>query len=409
MSDPLLNWLFLDLNSYFASVEQELRPELRGRPVAIIPVAAETTCCIAVSYEARRYGVRTGVSVAKARELCPKIVLVEGRPKVYVMMHHRILAAVGRCLPVHTVLSCDELICCLVGTERAVPRAIELAAEVKASIRHHAGATLRCSIGLAPNRALAKIAAEMQKPDGLTVIERSDLPQALYRLELADISGIGRRMERRLRAAGISTVRELCALGRDRFHVLWGSVLGDRLWLELRGEDLPLPPERARQTISRQHILSPELRTLEGCRATALKMLQDCVRRMRRHGLQAGGVGVAIYYLHHDHVFEADCRISFCGEGITLQQHLLPLLAGAPNGTPQSLCVFLTHLAAGGPLELFAASPQMEKRVAAADAMERVHRKFGQGAVYLGSVHNVRGAAPARISFGPPPPLEEFR
>ncbi len=404
----MLHWLFLDLNSYFASVEQELRPGLRGRAVAIVPVKAETTCCIAVSYEARAYGVRTGVSVATARTLCPHIELVEARPKIYVQMHHRILAAVERCLPVEAVLSCDEFICRLAGAQRHAPRALELAAEVKASVRRHAGETLRCSIGLGPNRALAKIAAEMQKPDGLTVLERGDLPEALYRLELADISGIGRRMERRLRSAGVSTVRELCALSRERFAALWGGVLGDRLWLELRGEDLPAVAVNARQTISRQHILPPALRTPDGCRATALKMLGDCVRRMRRHGLRAGGLGLVVYYRHHEYVFEADCRIPPCGEGITLQEHFLPLLAGAPNGPPQSLCVFLTHLAEGGQAELFPPSPQAQRRAAAVGAMEQLHRKFGKEAVYLGSTHGARDAAPGRISFGPPPPLEEF-
>ena len=408
MSIPHVQWLFLDLNSYFASVEQELRPELRGRPIAIVPVEAETTCCIAVSYEARAFGLRTGVSVQKARELCPGIELVEGRPKTYVEMHHRILAAVGQVLPVDAVLSCDEFVCRLAGTQQQAPRALELAAQIKNSIRKHAGGTLRCSIGLGPNRALAKIAAEMQKPDGLMLIARNDLPHVLYRLELADISGIGKRMEKRLRAAGIHSVRELMDLSRERFAALWGSVLGDRLWLELRGEDLPAPEARPRQTISRQHILPPPLRSPEGCRAVALKMLEDCVRRMRRHGLEAGGLGLAIYYLHHDHVFEAHCNIPPCGEGITMQEQFLPLLAGAPNGVMQSVCVFLSQLQSPGQTQLFPPSPQAQTRAAAAEVMETMRGRFGKHAVYLGSVHAARDAAPARISFGPPPSLDEF-
>ncbi len=197
-----VNWLYLDLNSYFASVEQEVRAELRGRPLAIVPVTAETTCCIAVSYEARSYGVSTGVSVAEARRLCPQIELVEARPKLYVQMHHRILAAIEECLPVHAVLSCDEFAFQLTGSQCAVPRAIELAVELKQRIRQRVGATLRCSIGIGPNRLLAKIAAGLQKPDGLVAIERRHLPDALGSLELSDIPGMGRRMETAAAAGG---------------------------------------------------------------------------------------------------------------------------------------------------------------------------------------------------------------
>lgn len=402
-----LSWLFLDLNSYFASVEQELRPELRGRPIAIVPVKAETTCCIAASYEARAYGIRTGCAVRSARSLCPHIELVEARPKLYVEMHHRIVAAIEACVPIEAVLSCDEFICKLVGSQRFASKAVPLAAAVKASIRARAGATLRCSIGLGPSRLLAKIAAEMQKPDGLMLIERRNLPEALYCLKLSDIPGVGERMEGRLRRAGVNSVRELCALSRERVGRLWGSVVGERLWLELHGEDLPPAATRPLQTISRQHILPPEMRTPEGCRGVALKLLHDCVRRMRRQGMGAGGLGLAVFYLQHEHAFEAHRPIPFSKEVLTLQEHFSPLLAGVPRQTAQSVCVFLTHLEAEPTAELFP-SPQNEKRAALAGAMEKVHSRFGKNAVFLGSVHGTREAAPARISFGPPPPLEEF-
>src|SRR5579863_6219091 len=93
-SEVLLNWLFVDLNSYFASVEQQERPELRGKPVAVVPAMVDTTCCIAASYEAKAFGVRTGTIVADARRMCPEIVLVEGRHELYVQYHHKVVEAV---------------------------------------------------------------------------------------------------------------------------------------------------------------------------------------------------------------------------------------------------------------------------------------------------------------------------
>ena len=99
-SGPCLNWLFVDLNSYFASVEQQDRPELRGKPVGVVPMMADTTCCIAASYEAKAHGVKTGTIVADAKRMCPNIILVEARHEIYVDYHHRVIEAVETCVPV---------------------------------------------------------------------------------------------------------------------------------------------------------------------------------------------------------------------------------------------------------------------------------------------------------------------
>ncbi len=167
---PLLNWLFVDLNSYFASVEQEIRPELRGRPVGIVPMMADTTVCIAASYEAKACGVKTGTVVADAKRMCPGLVLVEARHEIYVDYHHRIVEAVESCLPVTAVLSIDEMACRLMGRERPLLAAMELGRKVKARIRERVGPMLRSSVGLATNRYLAKVASDMEKPDGLVAL-----------------------------------------------------------------------------------------------------------------------------------------------------------------------------------------------------------------------------------------------
>jgi DNA polymerase-4 len=151
-----LNWLFVDLNSYFASVEQDARPELRGCPIAVVPMMADTTVCIAASYEAKAHGVRTGTTVGDAKRMCPGLVLVEARHELYVEYHHRIVEAVESCLPVTAVLSIDEMACRLMGRERPLLAAMDLGRQVKARIRERVGPMLRSSVGLATNRYLAK-------------------------------------------------------------------------------------------------------------------------------------------------------------------------------------------------------------------------------------------------------------
>src|SRR6185436_697897 len=157
-------------------------------------------------------GIKTGTLVRDARRLCPDIQLVEARTTLYVTTHHKIVEAVESCLPVTSVLSIDEMVCELRGPDREPTAALAICRDIKMAIRQRVGAFMKCSIGLGPNRLLAKLAADLQKPDGLTTIRREELPERLFSLRLTDFSGIGRRMEARLRKGGITTVEQLCRL-----------------------------------------------------------------------------------------------------------------------------------------------------------------------------------------------------
>src|ERR1017187_7457416 len=126
-----LRILYVDFNSYFASVEQQLRPRLRGRPLGVLPVMTESTCCIAASYEAKAFGIKTGTMVREAKKRCPDMVFVEARPALYVQKHHELVAAVESCTPVGKVLSIDEMACPLMGSEQQRSKALALAQRIK--------------------------------------------------------------------------------------------------------------------------------------------------------------------------------------------------------------------------------------------------------------------------------------
>ena len=230
-------FLHIDLNSFFASVEQQLHPEYRGRPLAVVPTKADTTCCIAASYEAKALGIKTGTQVGEAKRICPEIVLIEGDHADYAKYSKAIADAVELCCPVAHTPSIDEMVCELMGREQEPPRARKIALEIKQSIYKNVGVALRCSIGMAPNRYLAKIASDMQKPDGLIGLLPSQLPRAIAHLELRDLPGVGARTEVRLNKKGITTMEQLLALDRAGMHKLWDSVWGDRLYHWLRGEE----------------------------------------------------------------------------------------------------------------------------------------------------------------------------
>ena len=418
---PAVDWLFLDLNSYFASVEQQERPELRGKPMAVVPLITPNTVCIAASYEAKAHGVKTGTRVKDAQAICPGIALVEGRPQIYAAYHRAIFAAVERCLPVTTVMSIDEAACRLVGLERMLPNAQAIALSVKAAIRE-VGDTLRCSIGLAPNRLLAKVAADMQKPDGLTVLLAKDLPQALFGLKPGDLPGVGLHTQEKLAAAGVHTMEQFCALSSADLRRVFGSVAGARMWHLVRGSDFH-EPESQRKSLGKQHVLAPELRTRAGAYSVSQKLLHTAATEVRHLNLWASGIGVAINFLDAPRggakgrargpwvnapSWKAKRQVASCRDIFTLQGHLAEIWKACPEGAPILVHVWLFGLVPDDQHSLSLFDGDTTKREQACAAMDALNQRFGAKAVYPGGVHAVRDAAPTRIPFSGIPGPEKF-
>lgn len=423
-AEPCVNWLFVDLNSYFASVEQEVRPELRGRPVGVVPMMADTTCCIAASYEAKAFGVKTGTIVADAKRMCPDIVLVEGRHDIYVKYHHRIVEVVESCVPVTAVCSIDEMACRLIGRERPLMAALALGRKVKAAIREQVGPMLRSSVGLATNRFLAKIASDMEKPDGLVALPLDILPQALGQLTLRDLPGIGARTEKRLNAKGIETMAQLLALDCAQFGELWGSVWGDRMWHWLRGEDFGLAENEHQKSISHSHVLAPEMRTAEKAWAVAHKLLHKAAMRLRTANLWASGIGLAIGFSVPrgqqapvsrfgvpTRGWHSDLKLSECQDNQTLIAALSRLWASRPAGaefdTPYFVGVQLTGLVPDRlhSLNLFDALEETEGRTRLLAAMDALNHKYGANTLAPAAILTAFKAAPTRIAFNSIPDL----
>ncbi|MBB4039156.1 DNA polymerase-4 [Microvirga flocculans] len=279
-----LERLYVDFDSFFASAEQHLQPHLRGRPVGVIPVDSEHTGLIAVSREAKALGIKRGAFVRDARKACPGLVLVTARHEVYVELHRAIVETIETVLPVKAVCSIDEMVCALLPSEGA--RAIEIGRQVKEVIASRIGPTLTCSVGLGPNDLLAKIAAEMEKPDGLVALHPADLPGRLLSLELTDIPGIARGNAARLARAGIGDMAALWSLQPKELRRLWGSVEGERLWMGLHGYTVERPETR-RRMFGHGRVLPADWRSLNGAYAAARVLLAKASARMRRAGFAA--------------------------------------------------------------------------------------------------------------------------
>lgn len=402
-----LRTLYVDFNSYFASVEQQLRPKLRGRPLGVLPVMAETTCCIAASYEAKAFGIKTGTPVREARKRCPDMVFVEARPAIYVQKHHELVAAVESCTPVGKVLSIDEMACPLMGCERQRNKALALATRIKHTIASQVGEQLRCSIGIAPNTFLAKIASNMQKPDGCTLIEQGDLPDILHRLELRAIPGLGRATEQRLVRRRITTMRQLLALNADQLQAAWGSIEGRRLYAKLRGEEPP-GGEHVRASVGHSHVMPPGLRTPQGAHSVLHRLLQKAAMRLRSYALITGALHVYVKYEDRT-AWHDDIRFDPSADTLSLMQALERLWTRRPpnKAAPMAVGVSLGALVAQTQQSrsLFDEPGRLghDRLNAVIDA---VNLRYGRNTLYFGGAHQALSAAPLRIAFQHIPDLE---
>lgn len=403
-----LRALYVDFNSYFASVEQQRRAELRGQPVAVLPMIADTTCCIAASYEARKFGIKTGTLVREAKRLCPDLHLVEAQPAVYVDYHQRLVEAVESCAHVEKVLSIDEMYCELPERSRQRDRALALGREIKQAIAEKVGSELRCSIGIAPNVFLAKTATELQKPDGLTSIEEKDLPERLFALKLRDLCGIGASMEKRLHALGIDNVEALCKSSKSRLRQAWGGIGGERMHARLRGKWVPELPS-ARASIGHSHVLPPALRSQRAACSVLHRLLQKTAMRLRSYGMIAGALHVHVSRLDGSS-WGKHARLEPTQDTLRLLEALKTLWAGYPAGpraAPLKVGITLLdlHERPDQSRSLFYA---LETRDRLNAAVDRLNSRYGRNTVYFGGAHQALGAAPMRIAFNhiPDPVVE---
>lgn len=390
-----LRYVFLDLNSYFASVEQQVDPSLRGRPVAVGPVSTDSGTVIAASYEAKAYGVKTGTKVGDAKRMCPELVFVGARHTLYTHYHDRVLEAVETVLPVDRVCSIDEMQFKLLGSEAPREVAVGLARRLKSAVREHAGDTLSCSVGIAPNAFLAKLGTELEKPDGLQVIEVSDLPHKLHGLRLTEFTGINRRMAARLNASGIFSAENLCAAGRRELVEAFGSVVGERWWYLLRGYDLPSEETKTR-SLSHSHVLPPALRSEQGCREVLLRLIQKASARLRASGWCAGAMDVGVRGTRKS--WKSHRRFTAVADTVFFNEQFLSMWAERDFEGPLAAWVVFTDLASPASVTPSLFDGAVE-RAQLNSAVDGVNHRFGKNTVYLAGLHRAKDAAPERIAF----------
>jgi len=291
------------MNAFFASVEQSMNPALRGKPIAVIG-SAHRTVITTSSYEARKYGVKTGMAVWEGKRCCPDLILVVGNNRRYTHTSAEIMKMLFDYTPLVEVFSIDEAFMDVTGCLRLFGSAENIAYRLKARIRHRFGIT--CSIGIAPNKLLAKLASDMQKPDGLTIIRAEEIGRVLENLPITDLCGVGRRLGRQLRLFGITTCGEL---GRFPVEVLKKKfgIVGEYLQRMGKGlDDSPvLPAEEAEPVKSVGHSMTLErdIDKREEILRYMLQLSEMVGRRARRYGVTGKTVSLYVRYADFDTSF----------------------------------------------------------------------------------------------------------
>jgi DNA polymerase-4 len=376
--------LHLDMNAFFASVEQQTDPALRGKPIAVIGTGR--TVVTTASYEARAFGVKTGMNTWQARQVCPQITFVVGDNRKYTDTSTRIVAMMRDYTPLVEVFSIDEAFLDVTASLSLFGSAERIAYLLKARIRHEFGLT--CSIGIAPNKLLAKLASEMQKPDGLTIIAPERVDAVLERMPVKELCGIGAQVARQLADFGIFTCGQL---GRFPVATLTRrfGINGERLSRMGRGIDpspvIPPEEEAAVKSVGHSMTLAHDVTGREALRKYLLQLAEMVGRRARRYGVSGKTVHLTLRYDDFTTVGRQQTRSVPTNQSAALYRDALAILDSLALDRPVRLLgVRITNLVHhGNQVPLF---EQERRAVLATAAMDEANRRFGAFAVTYASV-----------------------
>jgi DNA polymerase-4 len=378
-------FLHVDMNAFFASVEQSLRPELKGKPVIVCGDPDGRSVVSAASYEARAFGVRSAMPVSTARRLCPQAHYLPVNGALYASVSSRVLNILERYTPCVEQTSIDEAFLDLSGCE-AFGAPEQIARSIKQAIRDELDLT--CSVGISFNRLFAKMASDMQKPDGLVVINRQDLPQKIWPLPAGKMVGIGDKTAESLRDIGILTIGQLAKAPVD-FMVERFGVYGRAMVTAARGEEDTLATWSAHRTKSLSHetTFERDMDDMAFLRRELLNLCEQVGRRLRKHRMQ--GRTVSVKYRFPD--FGTFTR------SVTLDRHVdttepiyhacLQLMQdNLPEGKPLRLLgVSVSSIVESSDLRQATLALEPRDMRPVHEALDALKSKFGDGAVVRAS------------------------
>lgn len=377
--------IHVDMDAFFAAVEMRDNPEYRGKPVIIggDPRRDVRSVVSTASYEARKFGVHSAMPLVQAYRLCPQGIFLRGHMAKYTEASRQIMQIFSRYTPLVEPLSIDEAFLDVSGCQGLFGPPSVIAAQIQEDIRSELD--LSCSVGIAPNKFLAKLASDMQKPGGFTVIEPGRVEEMIHPLPIEKLWGVGEKTAAKLKNMGIDTVAQLARLPQSLLTPAFGK-LGASLWHLARGLDVRVvEASREAKSISRETTFPRDITDMEQVRAVLLELADDVALSLRRHNYLAGKVTLKVRYDNFETVtrqgilpapacltmplytkaLELLSHVNFQGRGIRL--------LGVGSGSLAS---------SSGTHQLsFFEDAALAKEGKIAEAIDQVSQRYGQGVV----------------------------
>jgi DNA polymerase IV len=393
--------MYIDLNSCFATVEQQARPMLRNRPVVIVNRRTEHTMIVTASYEAKKLGVTMGMSVKEARLLAPGLVALESDPPKYRFVYHKMMDIMKRYSAHITMKSIDEGVIDFNQTTDAIKSRdlVDIGHEIKKSLLTEVGNYMKCNIGIAPNRFLAKTAAGLHKPDGLDVITHENLRDIYATLKLTELTGIAGRNEARLNKVGIYTPLEFLDTDPTTLRkIVFKSIVGEQWHQRLRGwevDDVSIDVK----TVGRQYVLE----AFDLSRTQVLQRLhhlcESVGHRMRSQNKAARGVSVTAKsrsqgYWHARHM----CPLPFFSNQAIYAQAAM-LFSQAPDDIIKiSITCYELEDDTSDQLSLF--GDQLAREQYVTDAIDEINKRFGDRTIHAADTLGTGIYVKQKVPFG---------
>jgi DNA polymerase-4 len=378
--------LHIDMDAFYCSVEERDDPSLVGKPVIVGGTAEGRGVVAAANYEARKYGVHSAMASARANWLCPRAVVIRPRIGYYAEVSQQIREIFEQFTPIIEPLSLDEAFLDATGSETLFGRSAEIGRKIKQRIR--AELQLVASVGVAPNKFLAKIASDLRKPDGFVVVKADQIQAFLDPLPVGRIWGVGKVTGRAFAKLGITTIGQLRMLSIDSLNELFGAS-GEHYWNLARGIDnRPVVPDREAKSISHETTFAEDIADMDVLRAWLVDLVEQVARRLRHHDLGGRTVDIKVRFAD----FKTISRSLTLREPSNATQELLDagleLLNRLPTGhLPVRLLGFgVNHLDGSGKTQqhLFDQSDR-ERRRELDSVADQIAAKFGKRAIRRGA------------------------
>lgn len=383
-------------------VEQQARPLLRGKPLAVTNRLTANACVVAASYEAKAQGVKVGMGYREAKRLAPDLIMVETDPPKYHYVYQILVEIMKSYSPNFGMKSIDEGIIDFNGTRRYVNHQplVEIGYQIKRRLKIEVGPWMTCNIGIAPNRFLAKQAASLHKPDGLDVITYKNLRQTLAGLQLTDLFGIAERNQARLNACGIYSCLQFLDAPADLLkRQVFRSVCGEDWYQRLRGYEVD-DQQWDIKTVGRQYVLDDMRPTEELLRSRLAYLCETTAMKLRHKGLCARGVYIYLLYGGGDSWYERKMFKSSFFSNAEVYRRATLLFNRRPRGDWVRMMAVSCYALEPSNISQLSLLDEVNKEVWLTEAVDRINEQFGEFTVTFASSLTAKGIVKQKIPFG---------